>query len=103
MIRLLRGRAPLEGGTATASRSGPRARKRPFLASNRGEGPARSDRREADGFDLVPREAFFKRLDPPTDPIPDTELPFETLNISNADPALLAARLDPTGSAAARG
>ena len=44
-----------------------------------------------------PARRFFKRLDPPTDPVPDTELPFETVNVRNTDPAMLAARYDPTG------
>src|SRR5205807_2185692 len=44
-----------------------------------------------------PARRFVKRLDPPTDRVPDTELPFDTVNIQNANPALLAARCDPTG------
>ena len=49
-------------------------------------------------FEVGPHaRRFFKRLDPPSDQVPDTELPFETVNVRNADPAMLAARYDPTG------
>jgi hypothetical protein len=44
-----------------------------------------------------PARRYTKRLDPPTDPVPDTELPFDTVNMSNRDPAWLAKRYDPTG------
>jgi hypothetical protein len=44
-----------------------------------------------------PARRFFKRFDPPTDAVPDTELPFETVNVRNTDRAMLAARYDPTG------
>jgi hypothetical protein len=45
----------------------------------------------------------IKKLDPPTDPIPDSELPFDTVNISHSDVALLAARFDPSGDRRRRG
>ena len=105
VIRLLRGRAPLEGqyrycvtlraASAEEAVSRVESAAKDLLA-------AIAARQMA--FELGPTEKrFFKRLDPPTDPIPDTELPFETLNISNADPALLAARLDPTGKRRRKG
>src|ERR1700746_2305173 len=50
-----------------------------------------------------PAKRFVKRLDPPTDTVPDTELPFDTVNISNSDVAMLAARLDPNGERRRKG
>jgi hypothetical protein len=45
----------------------------------------------------APKDRYIARLDPPTDPVPDTELPFETVNMTNRDEEVLARRFDPTG------
>jgi hypothetical protein len=45
----------------------------------------------------APKDRYVRRLDPPRDPIPDTELPFDTLSMEVGDKAALARRIDPTG------
>lgn len=55
-------------------------------------------------FELGARkERYIKRLDPPTDPVPDTDLPLDSVGIRTADPAAVARRYDPTGELRRKG
>jgi hypothetical protein len=50
-----------------------------------------------------PKDRYIKRLDPPTDPIPDVDLPLDSVGIRTADPTAVARRYDPTGELRRKG
>lgn len=55
-------------------------------------------------FELGPRKnRYIKRLDPPTDPVPDVDLPLDSVGIRTEDPMAVARRYDPTGERRRKG